>query len=421
MLTFIFVGRIQVLFGDSGGTFSPAVIALDALCVVSFIVVAATRTASLRRLLTNSAPLLLFLGFEVVTLPWAADVGGSSISFLGVGLRLGFIVAMVAALGADRLAKSVGLSLDLLMAGSIVFAVAKPSLGLAASHFSVVESSTQAAWQGVFIGKNMLGHVAGLAFAWAVVDFKRRSAARNIVSLLLAAVCVFFSRSSTGLTIAVAAPLLVWLGGVLGQRGAWVTKGLVLTGILAGLLLLPLISSFWLDVVGKDTTLTGRTQIWAWAWPYALERPLTGMGFSYTSLNEFAGRLDAAFHVVSVHNALLDLLITAGWPATIFLIAAIAIAAFRLWGPSTHLANQAGRSLAACLLAVCAVSSTTEAMVNLPTGPMNFYFLTGLFLLFGLIPKQATAMQSTPVDRFRRLIQTPFRDLRPGPSVTADR
>jgi exopolysaccharide production protein ExoQ len=73
-----------------------------------------------------------------------------------------------------------------------------------------------------------------------------------------------------------------------------------------------------LSVVGRDCTITGRTEIWALAWSAAMERPWTGYGFGafWVAESEVGNAIRAKLGwqetIVSAHNAWLDTWLSIG-------------------------------------------------------------------------------------------------------------
>jgi exopolysaccharide production protein ExoQ len=85
-----------------------------------------------------------------------------------------------------------------------------------------------------------------------------------------------------------------------------------------------------LKALGKDPSLTGRTDIWTALMREVAERPWTGFGYQ-----AFWGRIDprrldpqaeTGWPVPSAHNGWIDLLIQLGWPGAIAVGLAVLVA-----------------------------------------------------------------------------------------------
>jgi O-antigen ligase len=192
----------------------------------------------------------------------------------------------------------------------------------------------------------------------------------------VALLCLAQARSSTGTVIAAA---LTLVGLTLKARGAWRPVALVgaIIAVAAGLLG----AAGLFELLGKDAGLNGRLAIWAAAWPEALQRPLTGLGYDYTGAPEAALRLRQLFGVYSVHSGYLDALICLGWGVSGLFALAVCGALQRAWcGPAPPEEGDR-RAVLSLLLAGCLLSAVTESGVTHPSGPMQ---LLGLLAVFGL-------------------------------------
>jgi exopolysaccharide production protein ExoQ len=203
------------------------------------------------------------------------------------------------------------LAMIALSLGTIVVALFFPRVGLDASagHFTD--------WQGVFTSKNGCGRIMVLATAVALCQ--RRGWVHTIVSLTL----------------------FILIAGMSGSRGAWVIEALVLAGYVAirvcermdsrsRVLLLVFGSATALAAtagvaskyaaiaafVGRDATLTGRTEIWRHVWPFILERPVLGWGYAafWHGTQGEAFKVVAAmrFIIFHAHNGFLEIWLELG-------------------------------------------------------------------------------------------------------------
>lgn len=203
------------------------------------------------------------------------------------------------------------MALIVLAIATIGMALCFPKLGLDAT------AGHHMNWQGVFTQKNTCGRM--MVLATAVVFSKRRRTALDLLSLALFLLVLIMSGSRAAWLIEVAL-LGVW-------RFLIFTKHMqdrgrvVLTA--AGLCFMPVLLSFGIaflpvlaPLLGRDTTLSGRTDIWQHVWPFILERPLLGWGYGafWRGIQGEAFRVVAAVHfiVIHAHNGFLEIWLELG-------------------------------------------------------------------------------------------------------------
>jgi exopolysaccharide production protein ExoQ len=222
------------------------------------------------------------------------------------------------------------LAMIALSLGTIVVALFFPRVGLDASagHFTD--------WQGVFTSKNGCGRIMVLATAVALCQ--RRGWVHTIVSLTL----------------------FILTAGMSGSRGAWVIEALVLAGYVAirvcermdsrsRVLLLVFGSAAALAAtagvaskyaaiaafVGRDATLTGRTEIWRHVWPFILERPVLGWGYAAfwhgTQGEAFKAVAAMRFIIFHAHNGFLEIWLELGAVGLILFACSYLRAWRKLW------------------------------------------------------------------------------------------
>lgn len=69
------------------------------------------------------------------------------------------------------------------------------------------------------------------------------------------------------------------------------------------------------EALGREETLTGRTDIWAYFVPYAMQRPLLGHGFG----GFWTDTIRAAIRTNQAHNGYLDIILNTGFVGLLFL------------------------------------------------------------------------------------------------------
>lgn len=210
--------------------------------------------------------------------------------------------------------------LRLLGAVWIFLAFISFAAGLVAPGFAVMDEVHVGAWRGLWWEKNAMGgHMARAAFLCAFLFLMDRP--WRIVwggGVLLCAALVLLSTSKTAL-------LGLMLGfGVLAVAG-WMRRGVVTTVstiwlgvILAGAasLVLVLEPGLVFQALGRDATLTGRTDIWSALFDAISERPLLGYGYGafWDLMSEpaYKVRLATDWLVPTAHNGWLETALSIG-------------------------------------------------------------------------------------------------------------
>jgi O-antigen ligase len=201
----------------------------------------------------------------------------------------------------------------LLAIGSYAACIGYPTMGV---HHTVNAGD----WRGLWFEKNAMGAImavsvlASVATAWLRPTQRRRW----ILNALLCLGLVIMSRSGTalitiGLIFGVTTVLsLMRRGPVLGVITVF-GVGLVAFGAGVAQTLAP---GVFLTLLGKDATLTGRTDIWAAILRQASAHPWLGFGYAAfwekTSAPAAFVRAETGWKVPSAHNGWLDMLVQLG-------------------------------------------------------------------------------------------------------------
>ncbi|MBE7217625.1 MAG: O-antigen ligase family protein [Caulobacteraceae bacterium] len=248
-------------------------------------------------------------------------------------------LALGASLGARRLAQVLAAVAAVLALGSVVFAIALP-------HYGVMLLDGHRDWRGLWIHKNALAFVmaqGAVAAACAALS----PGARRGPWLAAAVLCLGVLAMSHGTGALVDTVVALAAAGVLAllRRSAlsavvttWATAA-VAGGLALAALFAPALA---FKALGKDPTLTGRTDIWAAVGRRIAEQPLAGYGYgAFWERYSIPARLirkETGWAVPSAHNGWLDLLLQLGWiGAGLFALAAgLALVALLLRAPRTR-------------------------------------------------------------------------------------
>jgi exopolysaccharide production protein ExoQ len=222
------------------------------------------------------------------------------------------------------------MAMTALAIGTIVLAVCFPKIGLDASPGHHLD------WQGAFTQKNACGRAMVLATAVVLADW--RLTFFKVVGLLLFLFVLVMS----------------------GSRGAWAIEALLLAvcgwlavancmqsrsrlvffaGTICVIAVLTGVATFHLPVLlallGRDATLSGRTEIWKQAWYFIMQRPVTGWGYAafWRGLEGESFEVAAALRYVvfHAHNGFLEIWLELGLPGLVLFTLSYLRAWRKLW------------------------------------------------------------------------------------------
>lgn len=260
----------------------------------------------------RSPLLLLLVVICVISTVWSVSPADT--------LRRSLALAMTAAFGwllADRYdywmqLRLVGVALTIAIVGSVFICLAVPEIG-------VMQGLHSGAWRGLFVHKNVLGKLAVLDLV-VVTVLTMRSGFRPwlAVSAVAALVAITMSSSLTAFALAVVAGYAAALVGVIRSQSRTAPIATLLLLSVGLLMLLIVLSSLdaLLAAIGRDRTLTGRTEIWEEISAFVGARPWLGYGYSGGWVPDTnivtAIQLAVDWAPLSAHNGYLDLLLQIG-------------------------------------------------------------------------------------------------------------
>lgn len=266
--------------------------------------------------------------------------------------------------------------------------------------------------RGVVISKNTLGRIlaVGLITCAGLAYLARTRWRVCLASAAPMAVALALTDSAGGLLLSI-----IGLGAI-GALGIWRSRRdrLALCTVLAaglGIGILAFPNGISLEdvtqVSGRDTTLTGRTEIWDESVRAAGERPLSGYGFgAFWGVggggveSDAAGSIRArlAVPVANAHSGLLDVILDLGIPGAI--VAALVLAAAARRGFQDGRAGLVdGALLRATVVGILLVSTATESGLLQENA-----FLTVLLVVAAAAradPAQPRARRAAPPDLLR--------------------
>jgi exopolysaccharide production protein ExoQ len=178
---------------------------------------------------------------------------------------------------------------------------------------------------GIFTQKNVLGEAMAIGALASLHHMRSHSRTLGILMLILFTAVTLISWSTTSLINILVFCVLSALIPALAKGGTPRVIAIVMIALLAPIVMLvALRPDTALEMMGKDPTLTGRTELWAYVQADIYQRPLFGWGYGafWQPSNPAAMEISSAlgWFVPQAHNGILELLLNVGVAGTIVLI-----------------------------------------------------------------------------------------------------
>ena len=375
---------------------------LSGMLVVGLIVLA-RRGAQVGKILRRNSAILLFFMYCGVSVLWSEY---SDVSFKRWEKAVSDLVMVLIVLtdmnplaATKRLLARVGF---VLVPASILLIKYYPALGRSYNIWTWTPS-----YVGVTDHKNTLGMVCmvlAIGFLWrfllAYQDIKDPHRIRRLLvhgTLIGMSVWLFMQAQSmtSQACFLLAAIFLIAtsLGFVLRRRSLVQLLVLVLVTVPVSTLLLG-VGGGALEEMGKDATLTGRTDIWRLVL-HMSGSPMVGTGFESFWLGDRANRMWNLyyFHPTQAHNGYIEVYLELGWIG-ILLLAAILLAGYRNSVATLRTNPDVGR-IRMAFIAIGLVYNVTEAGFRMMTITWFFFLLSAV-----VIPEVALeeATEQLPAD-----------------------
>ena len=366
-----------------------------------------SRANKVAKILSSNAPILLFILYGAVSVLWS--------DYPGIGIKrwikaLGDLVMILIVLtdaepvvAIKRLFARLGF---LLLPLSVLFIRYYPDLGRSYNRWTWEPSFT-----GVSTNKNMLGLIAlicGLAAVWRLAALRQDKSApdrgRHLLAqgflALNAMYILFIARSATPMSCFYLGAVLILAAG----RPAFLRHPGRLHLLTAGevcLAAFPLFlgASGLLEFLGKDPTLTGRTEIWREILKVA-PNPVLGTGYGTFWLGNRLAALRQAFEgnpLMESHNGYIEVYVNLGMIGVILLLIIIVVGYGRIFLALRQKAEDASLRLAFMLTAV--IYNFTEAAFKEVNPVWIFFLYAAVSLPADPVPEKPIPVFSQPAKR----------------------
>jgi O-antigen ligase len=259
---------------------------------------------------------------------WSIDPGVTERRVIAMAISSAFAIYLGVVFGGRHLPRMLMLAVLMMGLGSLVMVFAFPAIG-------VHHGDNDGLWRGLWYEKNQMGLVmsAGAVAAAACLasgDPRRLLPAATLVVTTLLVLATQSKTSLLCLILGTGAIGALWSmkrgGAAFAIVALWF--GVVLTAV-AGYVFITE-PAMVLKALGKDPSLTGRTDIWVALMREVAERPWTGFGYQAfwgkDSIPAAFIREETQWPVPSAHNGWIDLLIQLGWPGAIAVGLTVALA-----------------------------------------------------------------------------------------------
>jgi exopolysaccharide production protein ExoQ len=291
---------------------------------------------------------------------------------------------------------------------SIVLLIGFPSLA------SQVSPDRGSQINGIFATKGILGMVmaTGVLATLHGIRVGRRRYLGKLCMLFVFIAVAYVTKSATALMVVLVICGIGGLDSLLRKGGSARQFGIILAVVLAPIFIVAVAApDVFLEMIGRDPTLTGRTEIWAYVEKDIWLKPWLGWGyFGFWQLsNPAALEISDAVHwvVPHAHNGLLEMLVNIGVLGTalfaFILIRNLVLAVRCLRTPERALAISTISGCAVVL--VLGVSETVLLQATEPSTP--FLFITGLMCERALYVARGLRRYRVPVRLGHKLMWTP--------------
>lgn len=371
----------------SGGTESvyvegsPIDAAVFMALMVAALAVVIARIDRVEPILRGNWPILLFFLFAGSSILWSDFPLVTFKHWVkGVGDVLMVLIVLTEPSVTDAIERLVTRLGFLLLPLSVLFCKYYPAIGRAATH-SAAEN-----WRGVTMGKNIMGGVCtvlGIGLLWRFrrvysdrEDPRRRGKLVALGTVLgMTLWLLWIGNSMTSICVlAMATAVMLLSGRPVFRRNPALVHLLVLV-IVGGTVYALFIQSTLVENLGRDPTLTGRTEIWKAVLSIPVNR-LVGAGYESFWLGPRLEQIFARFPemlISEAHNGYIEMFLNLGWIG-VALLAGIMISGYRVASAAFRKDPEMGSLYLAWWMAAV-IRGETEAAFRMLSNSWIFFLL----------------------------------------------
>jgi O-antigen ligase len=271
------------------------------------------------------------VGLALLSMSWSIDPHETLRRTFGLGMATLFGLYLALRFDRRELLRLVATVFGTCAVSSVAFALLVPSAGIGTGTY-------EGNWQGIFDHKNTLGGLMVLAAVTfrSVPGRSRASRLLGWTGVGLAAALVVLSRSMTALVVLTTMALTMPVLRRFRQRRLRSAFAIIGVGVVCATVFLgttELTAAF--TVMGRDATLTGRTEIWSAVADRIAEGPKLGYGYgAFWSSTGGPGervRQVLQWNAPTAHNGFLDFAADLGVLGALLLLGALIHAGYRAW------------------------------------------------------------------------------------------
>ena len=268
----------------------------------------------------------LLVGLTFASRYWSIDFETTSRRVVALAISGVFALYLGAVFRGPHLPRLLMHTALIMAAGSLVMVFAFPAIG-------VHQAENAGLWRGLWYEKNQMGAVMVIGATASAACLASPDPRRLLpaIALGLSSILVLATQSKTSLLCLMVGLALVGGFWSLRRGGAAFSVVAIWCAVVAaglGLWVWETHSVAVLEALGKDPSLTGRTEIWDALMRKVADKPWTGYGYGAFWGREGESvpadwvRKETQWPVPNAHNGWIDLLVQLGWPGA-FLVGAL--------------------------------------------------------------------------------------------------
>jgi exopolysaccharide production protein ExoQ len=345
------------------------------------------------------------VGWAWMTTFWSVDPNTTAMRSLAITMSLICAVGLVTRFDPMMLVRVV--------AGALTIGTSLSVIGFMRGDPMVWDSLAWVGLRGVFTHKNLLGQCCVMALILGAGLMLQRGPDRwlGLVVVLFAVRALWLSKSATGLAAsAIGLALLVMIVALTSKRLPGIVKPLMVLSAGGAAAAAIVFREQIINLLGRESTLTGRDEIWEFAIDRIREEPLFGHGFrAYFTApgnDQFIKFYFKGQQYDQAHSSVLQTMLDLGLVGFALLVAFVLTTLIR----SPQAMTDPARRVWVALFVAILINAQTEALILSPTG---FTWLIWQVAAFAIIAGANPPILPRPTPR--RFLRPPRRYARPLP------